>query len=324
MGKVDILLATYNGEKYLREQIDSILNQTYEDFNLIISDDCSKDSTVEILEEYAKKDSRITIYKQEKNLGVIANFEFLLSKVESEYFMFSDQDDIWNANKIEKTLNKLKQTDSDVVFTDLLVVDDKLNTLYNSYWELKGLKNKIIKYNGFDALYLNNYVTGCTMLMKKEVIRKALPLPKTTKYVLHDYWIALIASQSGKISYLNEPTIKYRQHKNNKIGSKTRTERIKTLSEIRNLFIQVKKEHFEAFIENEDRFETDEIKVLNRRALEYYKNLEKHKYISFKSWGLFKKLYKYEDKKYTLENFLILNTPILVAPIFKIRSLMKK
>ena len=324
MEKVDILLATYNGEKYLVEQLESILNQTYKDFNLIISDDCSEDSTVKILEEYAKKDSRITIFKQEKNLGVISNFEFLLSKVESDYFMFSDQDDIWNEDKIEKTLNKLEETDSDVVFTDLMVVDDKLNVLYNSYWELKGLKNKILKYNSFEALYLNNYVTGCTMLMKKEVIEKALPLPKSTKYILHDYWIALIASQSGKVEFLNEPTIKYRQHKNNRIGSKTRTESIETLSEIRNLFIEVKKEHFEAFIENEDKFESEEIKKLNRQALDYYRNLEKHKYISFKSWGLFRKLYKYEDKKYTLENFLILNTPILVAPIFKIRNLMKK
>ena len=324
MEKVDILLATYNGEKYLVEQLESILNQTYKDFNLIISDDCSEDSTVKILEEYAKKDSRITIFKQEKNLGVISNFEFLLSKVESDYFMFSDQDDIWNEDKIEKTLNKLEETDSDVVFTDLMVVDDKLNVLYNSYWELKGLKNKILKYNSFEALYLNNYVTGCTMLMKKEVIEKALPLPKSTKYILHDYWIALIASQSGKVEFLNEPTIKYRQHKNNRIGSKTRTESIKTLSEIRKLFIKVKKEHFEAFIENEDKFENDELKKLNRQALDYYKNLEKHKYISFKSWGLFRKLYKYEDNKYTLENFLILNTPILVAPIFKIRNLMKK
>ena len=324
MEKVDILLATYNGEKYLAEQLDSILNQTYKNFNLIISDDNSKDSTVKILEEYEKKDDRITVFKQEKNLGVIANFEFLLSKVESDYFMFSDQDDIWNENKIEVSLNRLQETDSDVVFTDLMVVDDKLNTLYNSYWELKGLKNKILKYNSFDALYLNNYVTGCTMIMKKEVIAKSLPLPKSTKYVLHDYWIALIASQSGKIEFLNEPTIKYRQHKNNRIGSKTRTESIKTLSEIRKLFIQVKIEHFQAFIENEDKFESVEIKALNREALDYYKNLEKHKYICFKSWRLFRKLYKYEDRKYTLENFLILNTPILVAPIFKIRNLLKK
>ena len=158
MEKVDILLATYNGEKYLQEQLDSILSQTYKEFYLFVSDDCSQDSTVKILEEYAKKDNRIIVFKQEKNIGVIANFEFLLSKVESKYFMFSDQDDIWNEDKIEKSLNKLRETDSNIVFTDLMVVDDKLNTLSKSYWKLKGLKNKILKYNSFEALYLNNYV----------------------------------------------------------------------------------------------------------------------------------------------------------------------
>ena len=323
MEKVDILLATYNGETYLVEQLESILKQTHKEFHLIISDDNSQDSTVQILEEYAKKDNRITVFKHNKNQGVISNFEFLLSKVTSKYFMFSDQDDIWRKDKIEKTLKKLQETDSDIIFTDLMVVDDKLNVLYNSYWELKGLKNKILRHNSFEALYLNNYVTGCTMLMKKEVISKVLPLPKSTKYVLHDYWIALITSQSGKVEFLNEPTIQYRQHKNNKVGSKTRTESIKTLSEIRKLFIEVKKEHFATFIENEDKFESDEVKKLNRQALAYYENLEKHKYISFKSWGLFRKLYQYEDRKYTLENFLILNLPILVAPVFKIRKLLK-
>lgn len=323
MEKVDILLATYNGETYLKEQLNSILNQTHKDFNLIVSDDNSKDSTVKILEEYAKKDSRITIFKQDKNLGVIANFEFLLSKVTSNYFMFSDQDDIWNEDKIEKSLRRLEETNSDIVFTDLMVVDDKLNILFESYWSLKGFKEKILKHNSFEALYLNNYVTGCTMLMKKDVISKVLPLPKKSKYVLHDYWIVLITSQSGKVEFLNEATIKYRQHKNNRVGSKKKTESIETLAEIRKLFIDVKKEHFSVFIENEDKFEKQETKELNKKALAYYENLEKHKYASFSSWGLFRKLYKYEDRKYTIENFLILNLPILVAPIFKIRKLMK-
>ena len=323
MEKIDILLATYNGEKYLAEQIESILNQTYKDINLIISDDNSSDSSLKIIEEYAKKDDRIKVFKQEKNLGIVSNFEFLLSKVNSKYFMFSDQDDIWNENKVEKTLKKLQDTDSDIVFTDLLVVDDKLNVLSNSYWELKGFKNKILKSNSFEALYLNNYVTGCTMLMKREIISKVLPLPKNSKYVLHDYWIALITSQTGKVEFLNEPTIQYRQHKNNQVGSKKKTESIKTLSEIRKLFIDVKKEHFTVFIENENKFESGEIKALNRQALEYFEYLEKHKYWNFKYWKLFRKLYKYEDKKYALENFLILNLPILVAPIFKIRNLLK-
>ena len=100
MKKVDILLATYNGEKYLSEQIESILNQTYKEFNLIISDDFSSDRTKEIIEKYAQKDKRIIAFFQERNIGVVANFEFLLKKVENPYFMFADQDDICNAKKI--------------------------------------------------------------------------------------------------------------------------------------------------------------------------------------------------------------------------------
>lgn len=324
MEKVDILLATYNGEKYLKQQLDSILTQTYKNFRLIISDDMSTDSTREILNEYVQKDKRIVAYTHEKNLGVVANFEFLLTKVENKYYMFCDQDDIWNEDKIEKTLKRLEETNADLVFTDLQVVDDELNTIYNSYWELKGLKDKIEKHNGFEALYLNNYVTGCTILAKIETIKKSLPLPKNSKYVLHDYWIALIVSQNGKIEFLNEPTIKYRQHKNNKVGSKKRSESLKSLKEIRDLFIDVKKQHFSVFIENEEQFEKEETKQLNKKALEYYKHLEKVKFINFKNWNLFFKLYKYENKKYILENFLILNIPIIAAPLIKIRKLIKK
>ena len=91
----NILLATYNGQQYLREQLDSILSQSYSNFRLLISDDLSVDSTREILAEYVEKDKRIIVFNQEKNLGVVKNFEFLLKKVESKYYMFSDQDDIW-------------------------------------------------------------------------------------------------------------------------------------------------------------------------------------------------------------------------------------
>lgn len=97
--KIDILLATYNGEKYVAEQIESILNQTYKNFNLIISDDNSSDNTSKILEEYAKKDNRIILNLQEKNLGVVKNIEFLLKQVQNEYYMLSDQDDVWLEQK---------------------------------------------------------------------------------------------------------------------------------------------------------------------------------------------------------------------------------
>lgn len=320
MEKVDILLATYNGKQYLREQLNSILSQSYSNFRLLISDDLSTDGTREILAEYVEKDKRIIIFNQEKNLGVVKNFEFLLKKVENKYYMFSDQDDIWKENKIEKSIQTLEETNSDLVYTDLEVVDENLNVTYESYWKLKGIYNKIKKYNNFESLYLNNFVTGCTILSKKEFIKEVLPLPNTSKFVLHDYWIPLILSQKHKITYIEEPLIKYRQHKNNKVGSKKKTDELKSFEEIRSLFINVKKEHFTVFIKNEDKFIDEKIKKLNKEAIEYYEMLEKKKNINFRKWGLFIKLYKYEGFVYNLENFAILNLPIIAKFLIRFKN----
>ncbi len=318
MERVDILLATYNGEKYLREQIDSILRQSYKDFRLIISDDGSEDSTKEILDEYVQKDGRIIVFCQKKNLGVTKNFEFLLSKVENEYFMFSDQDDIWKEDKIEKSLNKLKSENADLVYSDLEVVDENLNVTYESYWKLKGFYNRIKEHNDFNSLYLNNYITGCTMLSKKELLDVILPFPSESEFVIFDYWMALMISQKGKMAYIEEPLTKYRQHKKNTIGSRRRSDSIKSFEEIRELFIRVKIEHFEVFVKNGKRFENEEIRALNKQALEYFKSLPKVKHANFKSWGLFFRLYKYENFKYKMENFLILNFPGITRVLFKI------
>ena len=319
MEKVDILLATYNGEKYIREQIDSILNQTYKEFRLLISDDGSIDGTRDILNEYKAKDDRIEIFMQEENLGVVKNFEFLLKKVEAKYYMFSDQDDIWKDEKIEKSLKKIEEG-FDLVYSDLEVVDENLNVTYESYWKLKGIYKKIKKYNNFESLYLNNFITGCTVISKKELIDSFMPLPNISKFVLHDYWISLIISQNGKIAYIEEPLIKYRQHKNNKVGSKKKSDELKSIDEIRSLFIQVKKEHFKVFIENEDKFKSEKIKELNKKALKYYEMLETKKNINFKGWILFFKLYKYEGLSYTLQNFAILNLPIIAKVLYKFKK----
>ena len=144
--RIDVLVATYNGEKYIREQLDSIINQTYKNIRILISDDCSKDSTPDILKEYEQKDDRIIVYTHEKNFGnYIKNFEFLLTKVESEYYALCDQDDVWLPEKIEKTFNKLKEENADLAYTDLKVVDQDLNVIYPSMWDY--LKIMILEQN---------------------------------------------------------------------------------------------------------------------------------------------------------------------------------
>ena len=145
--KVDVLVATYNGEKYLREQLDSIIKQTYKNIRILISDDCSKDRTQEILQEYEKKDDRIKIFLHDRNLGSNKNFEFLLRQVESKFYMLSDQDDVWLPEKIEKTIQKQKETGADLVFGDLEVVNEKLETIYPSFGDFMLLNRKINKYD---------------------------------------------------------------------------------------------------------------------------------------------------------------------------------
>ncbi|MBR1540674.1 MAG: glycosyltransferase family 2 protein [Clostridia bacterium] len=317
MEKVNILMATYNGRRYVAKQIESILNQTYQDFRLIISDDCSTDSTLKILEEYEAKDNRIEIFHQGENLGVVANFEFLIGRVRSEYFMFADQDDIWEPDKIEKSVKKLEEEHLDLVYTDLAVVDSRLHEIAPSYWRLKGLDYRIKKYNNFESLYLNNFVTGCTMLVRSKWINEFMPLPKESKYVLHDYWISLMVSQKGRIGYIDEPTMKYRQHKDNKIGSKTRSEQMSTLDDVRNLFITVKIEHFTVFIKNQTKFQSKSVQELSQKALKYYEDLKAVKKFTLKGITLFLKLYKYESFDYKIKNLAILHFPGIARPYFK-------
>lgn len=317
---IDVLMATYNGEKYLKQQIESILNQTYKNINLIISDDCSKDTTVQILREYEKKDSRVKVYVQEQNLGYIKNFEFLLTKVQNDIYMLSDQDDVWKPNKIENTYNRLKEEEADFVFTDLEVVDTNLKQIYPSFNDFMKLTRKIKKYNGYERQYLYNCVTGCTIMSKKQFIEKILPLPAKSKYLVHDMWMGLIVSIYGKVAYLDEKTIYYRQHGNNQIGANKLSQKLKTFEEVRNFFIDIKLGIFEGYVEYNEKF-PEKLKKENVQALKYYQDIKEKKNINFKNWKVFHKLYKYDNLYYYLLSFVIMNVPFLGKILFKIRQM---
>ena len=321
---IDILMATYNGEKYLKEQLDSILNQTYKNFRLLISDDCSSDRTREILKEYEKKDDRVKVFYQNKNLGYVKNFEFLLEKVENEIYALSDQDDVWYEDKIEKTYLKLIAENADLVFTDLEVVDENLNTIYKSFNDYMLLTRKIKKYKqSYLMQYLYNCITGCTLMSKKKFIKKIIPIPEDSKYVIHDTWIGLIVSLNGKIEYLDEATIKYRQHETNQVGTNKISHQFSKLEDVRNLFIDVKLKLFTTYVNNEMIF-PKHIRLQNRRALKYFTMLKDKKYLNFKDWSIFYKLYRTEKFMYRLENFAILNLPLLVKLPFAIRHFILK
>lgn len=311
--KIDILMATYNGEKYIKEQIDSILNQTYSNFRLLICDDNSTDNTYEIIKEYEDKDDRIVVLKNETNLGYTKNFEKLLKNVENKFFMFSDQDDVWYKDKVELTLKKLKDDDSDFVFTDLEIVDENLQTKSPSFNRKMGYINKIIKCsNSYEMLYLYNVITGCTILSKSKFIEKILPLPQN-KNLIHDHFIPLVIKlNGGKISYLDVPTIKYRQHNNNQVGTSRYTAKLCSFKEVRDHLIDVKISIFSEYINCERLFiNNNELIKYNNKCLEYFKSLKKIKLISLKGIGMYFSIYKHEKLSYKLLYMFIFHFPII-------------
>ncbi|MEA2019881.1 MAG: glycosyltransferase family 2 protein [Campylobacterota bacterium] len=215
-----ILLSTYNGEKYIKEQLDSLYAQTYKKFQIFVRDDGSTDRTMEILKSYNLK-----IIPSSSNLGATDSFftllEYVLENSSSQYFMFCDQDDIWEKDKIENTLAKIQEIEKlnneipILIHTDLKVVNENLNILNES---LLSYQNINAKHNNFNNLLMQNIVTGCTMMINRKLAKMCCSIPK--ECILHDWWIGLVASQFGRIGYLNKSTIRYRQHTSNCVGAK--------------------------------------------------------------------------------------------------------
>ena len=292
--KVDILMATYNGEKYLRPQIDSILNQTFKDFNLIICDDCSKDSTWQILEEYQKRDSRVKIIKNEKNLGYNKNFEKLLSYVESDYFMLSDQDDFWLENKVEESYKKITSENLNLVCSDLEVVDGDLNTIHKSMWEFwpdYNIKTKIKKSKDYRSCLMTNCITGCTTIINSKLIPKLVPLPGYP--IVHDWWIGLVAGSMGEIGYIEKPLIKYRQHGNNQIGYVATKTIYKFSGTLRKHLINNHIQILEVLKKRKEVLNPDLLPVVED-GIKYLKSIYNVRLFTFKNKKAFKNLYKYE------------------------------
>ena len=321
--QIDILLATYNGEKYLKCQLDSILNQTHKNIRILINDDCSTDGTKGILEEYEKKDKRIIVNYNEKNLGYIKNFENLLKRVENKFFMLSDQDDFWMENKVEISLEKLLKDNADLVFTDLEVVDENLNQITPSLVKFMKMNKNIQKHKDYKLVFLRNCVTGCTIISKKELIDKYIPIPEE-KPMVHDWWMALIISQIGKLSFLDKPTIKYRQHGKNELGIYGMKNYIQDFDEYRKKYIDLKLAQFDIYIKNQKSFENKELIKLSESAVNYLNNIKNKRYFNFKYYKIFFDLYNMEYLSMRLKTFLMLNLPIVGRLMFNLRSIIYK
>lgn len=210
---ISIAMATYNGEKYLREQLDSILAQTITDWELVICDDCSKDSTVEILKSYQEQDDRIKIFVNEKNLGFKKNFEKAIGLCSGDYIALADQDDIWHENHLEVLQELIDDAslscgNTRLMTADSIVTEKKLSDVEKLLC-LPSDTHKLM----YRILLKSNPFQGASMLIRKDFLSKILPIPDGVLY--HDAWIAACACFEKGIAYTFEPITDYRQHENN-------------------------------------------------------------------------------------------------------------
>ncbi|MEQ8315636.1 MAG: glycosyltransferase family 2 protein [Gammaproteobacteria bacterium] len=238
--KLAVLLSTYNGGKFLKEQLDSLLGQTYSNFVVVVRDDGSMDDSLEILQAYAAEhpdrfhlvNSTTTATNGgSNNLGACGSFSLLMDYVlqhktelglEPAYMLFCDQDDVWFENKIERELKCMLETEAQLdhdapvlVHSDLAVVSENRELIANSFTRYQGLETER---NSFCNLAISNLVTGCTALINEAAARKALPIPEGA--IMHDWWLGLVAAGFGQIVFIDAPLVHYRQHGSNTIGAK--------------------------------------------------------------------------------------------------------
>ena len=220
MATVDILMASYNGEKYIAEQIGSILGQTFTDWRLVIRDDGSSDNTPAIIEGYAAKyPGKIEIVHDDAVCkSATKNFFELLKHAEADYVMFCDQDDVWLKYKVQITLDYMKDTERDnpgkpvCIFTGLQVVDAELRSM-DCLMSLQKVKEKFYT---FRELLAVNYAAGCTQMINRKVYENIGGFEEGI--TLHDWWTMLYASAFGVVVRVPMALILYRQHENNAIG----------------------------------------------------------------------------------------------------------
>lgn len=208
---VSIVLATYNGARFLREQVDSLIGQTYQPIEIVAVDDCSSDETVSILKEYTLKNPHFKIAVNEQNLGPTKTIERGISLSQGKFITLCDQDDVWDAHKIKYTLNEMKDGVT-LSYCDSLFIDEDGKNLNRKISDLKHLRS----YDSAMPFLIGNCVAGHAAIFEKEFVIKAIPFPEN---IIHDWWLAYVATLHGRLAYVDRPLVQYRQHRNNVIGA---------------------------------------------------------------------------------------------------------
>lgn len=232
--KTSVAMCTYNGEKYIKTQLESILNQTVAIDEIIICDDGSNDNTIEFISKFqVENPNKISLYSNPINLGSNKNFEKAISICTGDYIFLCDQDDVWRINKVEKIIQHFSENPStEAVFTNGNLINDKnqkinTHTLWDSVFFMENQLQKPIHL--FKLISSKrNMVTGATLCIKKETKEFILPFPNIQKYY-HDEWIAIIIASRKKLDYITDELISYRIHAKQQIGGKTSIQ--KTISQ---------------------------------------------------------------------------------------------
>lgn len=214
---VSIVLSAYNGSKYLKEQLECILRQSYKHIEIILIDDKSTDGTLAIARSIANTDKRIKVCENQKNIGVVASFLKGLSYANGEFIAFCDQDDYWHPDKIKILTDLLsKNKENMLAYSDLEVCNENMQTMYSSFWELTGVKPKSGHLR--EIVFLKNLAPGCSMLFRREVREVLLKIFPDAPF-MHDHLALIAGSGLGNIVYTNKALVKYRQHAANNIGA---------------------------------------------------------------------------------------------------------
>ena len=316
--RVDILLATYNSNiEYLKEQIESILNQTYRNFKLLISDDASANEEIKkILERYKQQDNRVIVYIQGKNLGYNKNFEFLLKKSKSQYIMFADHDDIWYPEKIEKSLEKIKKEDVDLVYVNSNQINEKGEIIKENYFKYKNIP----LIHGRNKLAISRCIgTGCSQIITKQVKDKMIPFKQNV--MAHDWLAGFIANEGKGIDYIKEPLLGYRLHTSNVFGGRSLAQNIgmwkKEHDKTYQSYLQYRKEKVidKAYLDGAkmclEYTQNEDNKKFIEQMIKYYENLEKSKYINIHILKYFKFLGGKNLAKKMVKEIVSFHLPII-------------
>lgn len=203
---ISVCMATFNGEKYLHAQLDSILSNIGPSDEVIISDDGSTDGTIDILHSYARNDSRIKVIDGPCK-GVVANFSNAISNASGDLVFLSDQDDLWRPNKVSKILSVFAATNCDLIVHNARLIDGKGTETNNTLFDIRRSRSGLLKN------FIKNSYVGCCMAFRKELNSLILPIPENIE--MHDWWIGLIAERCYKPVFIKDELIGYRRHEDN-------------------------------------------------------------------------------------------------------------